>query len=183
MPTGYTYKVIEEGQSFEDFAKDCTRAFVSWDGVDFTKPNDYYSKALEEAMDERDEFLAKSPDELLKEYNSYKEDQEKENQDYINRYNVSLENYNRVLEQAQAWIPPTPEHEQFKKFMIDQLLISKPTNYYSETFDVRSYEDWYKDTYVSVIKNVTYYEGKVVEEANKAKGYKEWFDAVMKTLT
>jgi hypothetical protein len=132
MPTGYTASV-QDGTitEFKDFALQCARAFGALvtmrdDPADAEipeefKPNKFYQEHLDEARTALAEFEAL--DEI-----GVREAAATSNQRAVERYRNCLDEkaetrrrYVAMLEKVAAWIPPSPEHEEMKKFMRDQL--------------------------------------------------------------
>jgi len=142
MATGYTYYIGEEdNQPFDEFVWKCAKAFnrhVS-ESVEVTKPTEYFfyrdlvidqekelkllqSLSLDEAMIVRDQ-------EYYAEAQSLKQRQD----DKI----AKLRRYNEMLSKVNDWIPPSKDHENLKKFMVDQLTSSIS----QEDYDVGSLGD------------------------------------------
>lgn len=131
MPTGYTAGIIDgKIKTFEDFAKQCIRAFgaaVHMRDEDFDKefepatPSDYHINALQKVLKQKQELLTSSDEDLLK--------QEKDRlNELIEYHNASIKKdkenlllLNKFLREANEFQPPTEEHVEIKKFMIDQL--------------------------------------------------------------
>lgn len=130
MPTGYTAP-IKDGISFEQYALGCARAFGALITMrddpqdapipDSFEPDDYFSKRLAENKKKMEDLENATPYqiEIMAEadyrthYENWKkwEDQKTELRD----------KYNEMLAKCQKWEPPSPGHEEFKKFMISQI--------------------------------------------------------------
>lgn len=131
MPTGYTADIVEgKVKTFKDFAKRCIRAFGAtihmrdepiskkWEP---RKTDQYYIDRVEEREEELRKlknaddqfFIDKIRSELHSEY-AYYSNRIKEIQEVRARLDS-------ILEDAEKWIPPTEDHIEAKKFMINQL--------------------------------------------------------------
>jgi len=132
MPTGYTEDLyMGKEVTFEEFAMKCARNFCALvtmrhEPLDapiperFT-PSDYHL---------REEIKARQ---RLAEVESWDEEQaereaERAYQEAVRRRNEIIaknarirERYEKMLAQVRAWTPPTPDHKNLKKFMIEQL--------------------------------------------------------------
>ena len=133
MPSTQT-SGIAEGLSFEDFVKECALAAspfghvkkVSFDTDEPTfVPSDYHKRCLEEAEEELSEIsqltveealqvVGEESDRLYREAAQSYERRKEEIRDLKKKYEV-------MLRKAKAWVPPTPQHEGLKEFMIRQL--------------------------------------------------------------
>lgn len=130
MPTGYT-AAIEKGISFKEFALNCARAFGACIMMrdepsdapipEEFEPSDYNAKSMEGAHARiamlkamtREECALSSHEEFLKSQKYHLEGLEKDR--------ALEEKYNAMLTHAEAWNPPTPDHQGLKKFMIEQV--------------------------------------------------------------
>lgn len=133
MPTGYT-SGVQDGTvtEFADFAKRCARAFGAFyslrDEDDskelptrFDPDTRYHDQSLAQALAERARLDAMAPHlaeaEARLEYDqqmqSYRERRE--------AASLVRSRYDAMLAKVQAWTPPTPEHDDLKAFMIQQL--------------------------------------------------------------
>jgi len=99
MPTGYTTDIYNgKDVSFRDFALNCARAFGA-------------------CIMQRDD----PADETKAEFDSYVIERIADCKETIDKMKKLQTAYNKKIEEAQNWNPPTPEHEGLKKFMIQQL--------------------------------------------------------------
>ena len=134
MPTGYTAKLMGEGQSFKEFAMLCARAMgacisMKDDPFDKTIPekfssSDYYTENLQRAKNQLKKFKKTSSSEIQLWGSSQIE---KMLESTTKAYNVSKEEDQRLSDMKKHvlnWNPPTPEHENFKKFMLEQIDVS-----------------------------------------------------------
>ncbi len=132
--TGYTQMIAEnDNVSFKDFALRCARYFGAL--IDMRdKPLDapiperfevdeHYRKNYEWAKDNYEKFIANPPtyEQMEKRYNEYvAEETEKAKQENEKR-RILRAKYEVMLIKVRKWIPPTPEYDNLKSFMIQQL--------------------------------------------------------------
>lgn len=132
MPTGYTTDLPE---TFREYALRCARAFGAL--VDLREepldapipeafaPSDHHSKALAKARESLRVAQAWTPAEAeaaaQRAYQGERRRHEKERQ----RCEALAARYAEMLAQVKAWKPPTPDHQELKTFMREQLEISK----------------------------------------------------------
>ncbi len=131
MPTGYTAGIISgETKTFQDFAKQCMRAFgatIHMRDESMDKkyeprtPSDYHTKEIEK-LKKRLEIANTYSDENL--IDLKKTELEKELEYHNNRITEIKESKLKLetfLESSVEYNAPTPEHEGIKIFMIDQI--------------------------------------------------------------
>jgi len=141
MPTGYTAKLMDEGQPFRDFVMGCARAMGALvtmrdDPSDAEIPerfecSKYYPKAEQEARarvallegmsdTERVAFGEQQRDAELARHREVVAEAEKAN--------ARLE---AMADEVRTWVPPTTDHIGLRDFMIEQLYISAATDTYT----------------------------------------------------
>jgi len=129
MPSGYTY-LLQEGKDFKTFAKRCLRAFGAYIHMrdepsdkppEPRKPSSYHLDELNDEIKNLEKFK-KFPDSKIRTIIKNEWGNEvKRVLEYIEKDKNVRKNYEDALSEANAYIPPTSEHEDFKKFMIEQI--------------------------------------------------------------
>lgn len=197
MPTGYTAKLAEGEQTFQEFALTCARAFGAciemrdepFDAPipDSFEPSDYALKSLQEANtklqrlydmnpQERELYGAKKKAETLQDY-----------QDSLTESQARDARYSAMQEQVNNWTPPTPEHENMKKFMLEQLETSKDDMeiYYTKAIalaESKAPMEFFDDAYASAMRSVKWRGEEVGKEEERARSRTEWVRALRKSL-
>lgn len=150
MPTGYT-AAVQDGTitEFSDFAMQCARAFGALvtmrdDAPDAAipeefKPAEYYAKSVAEcrARLAAIESMTLAEAELLLEEHNRKQGEERRR--LLAESQTTQERYAVMLEKAERWQPPTPEHSNLKAFMVEQLRESIKFDCRDEGFAERCY--------------------------------------------
>lgn len=199
MPTGFT-AAIENDISFEDYALGCARAF----GAGMHQHNDPANKKLKLHTIEnnyRIDSLSKAREEVAKleamrgvnDRTAYGkgviEEESAANQKSFNQKVFLRNKYEAMLSKVYDWRPPTAEHENLKKFMIDQ--INQSINFDCDTkYDMERLTqlsranplDAYKKSLDRAYENVAYYEIAVVEEREKVESANRWISALYDSL-
>ncbi|MFA5377831.1 MAG: hypothetical protein WC455_18920 [Dehalococcoidia bacterium] len=131
MPTGYTAVIGEKDITFKEFALLCARAFGACvmqrdDPMDqspkLQQPSDFYAKEIEKVKRElgalEDMTIAQAEVRAAQEC-----------AETIDRAQTGIakdaalwDKYEAMLVQVKAWKPPTPDHEELKKFMAEQIV-------------------------------------------------------------
>ena len=132
MPTGYT-AYIKDGKitSGKEFLKLCTRAFgiavdLKDESLDVPTPNHfephpYYEKAYKDSLVSREKAYSKTLEEVKEDIISKYDDNKIRAEKILKDYKDEDEKYLKVREEVEKWIPPTPEHENIKKFCLEQI--------------------------------------------------------------
>lgn len=131
MPTGYTAKLMESGQTFPEFVLLCARAFGALitmrdDAMNAPipeefKPTDYYENSLRDNRAALKRLENMTNEERIRFGINEKEKAIASARSYLEK--VALEN-SRLLKMAwkvQAWTPPSPDHTGLKSFMLQQI--------------------------------------------------------------
>jgi len=130
MPTGYTAIFTEREVTFREYALRCARAFGACilqrdDDVDqppkHREEASYYQESVDRDMRELDRFLSLTREQQVEELEA-KAEESRQYRIKSQRERTMLEaRLREVLGQVSAWKAPTQEHENYKKFMIDQI--------------------------------------------------------------
>ena len=141
MPTGYT-SYIKDGKitSGKEFLKLCTRAFgiavdLKDESLDVPTPNhfephSYYEKAYKDSLVSREKAYSMTLEEAKEDMISKFKNNKASAKRCLKDYKDEDKKYLKVREEVEKWIPPTPEHENLKKFCLEQIDMSLNTALY-----------------------------------------------------
>jgi hypothetical protein len=198
MPSSYTAD-IENDISFEDYALMCARRFGACmhqrDNPIEEKPklrteSVYHTDALSKAKKIIVELEAmpgvnartKYGEKIIKEEEAF-------NQKSFNKKIILKNKYIDMLSKACKWDPPTPDHEQLKKFMIDQINESInfdcDTNYEMENLTALSKVnplDKYKEVLRRAYNDIEYHETELFKERERGADANKWIIALYDSL-
>lgn len=143
MPTGYT-AYVQDGATFEEFVWRCARNFgalvtmrhdPAGDPVpeSFT-PSTYHVDRIAEVERELAELEAMTSDGAKTRAAEDREAAKQRNAERMAKVAEIRRKYEAMLDQVRAWEPPSTDHENLKRFMIDQLRESID-------FDCREYRE------------------------------------------
>jgi hypothetical protein len=199
MPTAYTAD-IEKDMSFEDFVLRCSRNFGATmhqrDDDMKDKPklrgieSSYHVDALSNAKAEVAKLEAMRG---VNDRTAYGKkviaEQTAFNQESFNK-KISLKNkYDAMLEKAYNWFPPTPDHENLKKFMIEQIIESIrhdcDTKYYMDRLTELSKAnplDKYNEALKRAYDDVVRHETELLKERERNAGANKWIAALYDSL-
>ncbi len=168
MPTGYT-AYIKDGEitSGKEFLKLCTRAFgiavdLKEESLDVPtpshfEPHPYYEKAYKNALVSREKAYNMTFGEVKEDIISKYDDNKIRAERILKSYKDEDKKYLKVREEVEKWIPPTPEHENLKKFCLEQIDRSLNTALYEWCEeDINKELDTSDDTvmkYIDILKD------------------------------
>ena len=181
MPTGYT-AYIKDGKitSGKEFLKLCTRAFgiavdLKDESLDVPTPNHfephpYYEKAYKDSLASREKAYSITFEEVKEDIISKYHDNKGRAAKILEEYKDEDKKYLKIREEVEKWIPPTPEHENLKKFCLEQIDMSLNTSLYEWCEeDINKELDTSDDTVRKYIDNLKDYADEKLKRA-----YKNW---------
>lgn len=195
MPTGYTARLCDGKQSFEDFVMSCARAFgalVTMRDDDANaaipqefKPSVYHRDAHEEAARKLAKFEAMTEaeaDQLAKEaYSQAIAEWQKSRDDRAKR----RDRLDSMRWDVKAWTPPTPEHQGLKSFMLEQLDTTIQFDCNGDGYPkprLLSGADFKLDGVEKAIADVAYHRAEYAKEVERCAGRTEWVRALRESL-
>jgi hypothetical protein len=196
MPTGYTAKLMEKGESFEEFIMSCARAFGACITLrdeshdvpipDEFKPSDYYKTHMAERATTLAQLEAMTNEERIRFGVSTRDSQINNYREYLQRHrdeNVRLlEMRSKVL----AWNPPSSDHVELKNFMLQQIEVSTDTGDYWEKAlaDVERAEpyEFYAKAVEEARHGVEYAKEEYAKELERVAGRNKWIRQLRESL-
>lgn len=195
MPSGYTSDIYDgKDTSFVNFAKRCSRAF----GARVTERenslyaeyeprliDDYKLKYLSESIKDYNESLTRTPEQWQKLYDEAMAHMDEMDAEIASRGEELAGRYLPVLEKAKAWEPPTEDHVEFKKFMIDQLEDSirfDGAGVKREPMERPSFDDWVRDSKKSSERMVSIYAKYMFDAVENAIKSNAWVEVLFDSL-
>jgi hypothetical protein len=192
MPTGYTDKVAEgKIDSFEDFAKECARAFLyqarDSDEKNLRKlvSNDsvYYQNRLDEAKEHLNKLIGMTEAEWRAYYEKTMDDDEKQREEWNDEKRLKRKRYELMMEKVYAWTPPSSKHEEMKKFMLDQLCISIDCDCKIYEPEARpDYDVWCERHMGYALDEVKHCIERIREEKNRIDRNTEWVEQLLVSI-
>lgn len=194
MPTGYTHK-IKDGQSFEDYAMGCARAFGALitmrdeptdAEIPTFKSSSYHKSTLDKCIAELKMYsgmsISDAEGKALEEYTKAVEAYEKTLEE---RAGLSVM-YADMLKKVEKWEPPTSAHSELKEFMADQIKKSRDSDCsvsYLRAPKLLSGEEWLTSNIEMSQKSLEYHKKGLKEEESRVDGRNEWVTDLRKSLT
>lgn len=193
MPTGHTADMYDgKPVTFREFALSCARSFgalVHMRDDDMKakikkrEPSDYYKTSIEDAIKRLDHVARMSNDDAS--YAAYAEYQQA-----MARYEESVktsekrrETYSKMLDKIEAWNPPTPEHDNLKAFMREQIEDSIKFDCHIPVRPKRqSAVEWRKSEIECAAPDIAYSRKSLAEEEQRCDDANAWVDALIDSL-
>lgn len=198
MPTGLTARIYEGKEtSFKDFALLCARQFgalVHMRDEDLNapitkrNPTSYYLEELEDAKKALEDFKANPParESLAKEWEEKLEKIKREDAESNKEASELRLRYLDMLRQVQAWVPPTDEHTNLKKFMVEQLerSIQFDCMIHNNADKFPTMEQYIEDGLSPrhLEKEVEYYQRRWDSEVKHCEDVNKWVEDLIKSL-
>ena len=200
MSSGFTAEFEKREPSFEEFLWKCARgmgAFIHMreDSMDaplrLPQENDfgtYHEDALNKAVRALQDYSTMSTEKakmlLEKEY----ETTHKHAKEMINERNTLRKRYESMLAKVKAWQPPTKDHDNFKKFMVEQLEKSIEwdcdVKYYKEQLEAprQSPKEWLADMVSQAKRDIEYHTKHLSTDKIRSQERADWIQALMKSV-
>lgn len=141
MPTGYTAKLMDEGQDFRAFVLTCARAMGACimqrddpmsDPPKKETASDYHTKRLAEAKATLATLKAMTSEQRAAHGAGLRDAATKSAREYLATAVAQNERLDAMAAQVSAWTPPTDEHKGLRDFMLEQIKISRNDTSWSE---------------------------------------------------
>jgi len=193
MPTGYTAD-ISKGISFKEYALNCAKAFGAnilmrdeplETPIKKYEPDDYYIKSLTQEIAEKSRFLNLTREEMMKLWNEEFKNEFKSYTERLLEKRLLKSKYETILEDAKKFIPPTEDHINFKKFMIEQLESSIDfdcSEKYMAVPKKESFLIWRTRKIKNLNENINYYMKKYGEEVVRTDSRNDWNEKLFESL-
>jgi hypothetical protein len=194
MATGYTYPVANgEITEFKDFAMSCARAFGALITMrdepqdapipEEFKPGDFHEKRLADAKDRLARLNVMTIDEAEASATGAFNEAMKSHQEYEAKEAEAERRLNSMIKKVEAWTPPTANHTEMKKFMIDQLVMSRRGSYRSPEPVRLSGKDWLSTELEKAQHNVGYHAAEHAKEVERTASRAEWVKQLRRSLS
>jgi hypothetical protein len=186
MPTGYTAKLEEKGQTFAEFVWTCARAFgalitMREDSLDAPipeafQPEPYAERSLREAKAELERVRKMTLKEAEKEAAASFVERKAEVEKHNVKVRAILARYKAMEAEVRAWVPPTPDHDGLRNFMLQQIKESTQYTHESKVPARLSAAEWREQRLASAARDVAYYEKSWAEEQERTRSRNKWLN-------
>ena len=188
MPTGYT-AAIADGITFERFAMDCARAFgacvmlrdESGGGEiipERFEPSDYHLKQLGNARARLAELETISLVEAEKRSEGDYRQAEASRLEHLQKNKDQLAAYSAMLDQVNAWEPPSDEHNGLRDFMQSQIEQSikfdDMVDYYEKPTVRQTGAEWLEAQKYTALRDIDRHRAEHTKEVERTEQRNEW---------
>ena len=194
MPTGYTLDLYDgKDITFEEFVLKCARAFGAL--IDMRdepmdapiperfEPSDYHLTELIKAKKRLEEV--KKWNEKIAEQEAERAYHEalKKREEFVKKNNLIRKRYEDMLSKVREWKPPTPDHVDLKKFMIQQLEDSIEFDCFIPEMPRRLSGEEYKEQQIKkALDDIDYHEKEYAKEVNRVRERNKWLLLLRESL-
>lgn len=193
MATGYTYPVAEgKVTKFKDFALMCARAFGALiemrdEAMEAPlpkeiKPSDYHLKKGKEAkaaLAKVANMTVAQTERAAASYIAKRLQSEAEADKERETENARLE---KMLAQVNDWTPPSADHKEMKRFMIDQLKTSIREKYQLSIPKDMTGAEWQSQELACLTRDLQYHNESYAAECRRAADRNEWLQKLRESL-
>lgn len=188
MPTGYTSKLMESGQSFQEFVFGCARAMGALvmmrdDPMDAPipeefKPSPYYLERINQAKTRLGTLRMMNDKEKFEEGQRLRNKKLESVNEWAKKESAENERIDRMEQEVLRWSPPSQDHVEFKNFMLDQLRISRNNTEYIQRriaeVESKSPLVFFADAISEALRSIEYGEKELEKELERTNGRNEW---------
>jgi D-mannonate dehydratase len=187
MATGYTSKLVEDGQDFKDFVLQCARAFGACieqrddpieDKPKLRKSSNYTSKAKKKVEKELKELQSMTKKQKLEYGKKLKDEDIKSYTKTIQKMEKQNIRVKNMIAMVTGWAPPTDDHIELKTFMLNQLTISiSDLNYYYSELNIaknKTPEKYYAENKEGLMSTIKYYNEQCKKENQSVSKSNDW---------
>jgi len=194
MPTGYTADVGSgKVTDFRTFALRCARNFGACimqrddpasDAPKLTDPSDHCARARATAAAELERFQGMSIEQAGREADAEWAAHIQREMECRQQKRETEDRYRAMLRRVEAWTPPTPEHDEMKRFMVSQLKSS--IGFDCATYPDRekhlSGEEWLNARREKAAHDIGYYTAEDARERKLTAERNAWITALYRSL-
>jgi len=194
MPSGYTAALYDgKDQSFSEFVLTCARAFAiglrdtdmsvvptEENAVDST---DYNEQSLNRSQERLSDLLAMSGVQI--EAEARRDWQRAVNSNARTREEALVRKgrYEAMLDDVNAWVPPTPDHQGLKDFMVEQLTSSiKFDCHFPADPPLILPTEWHAREVAQAERSVAYDRERIAAKAERNQHNRQWVRALRSSL-
>lgn len=195
MPTGYT-ALVEDGTVTElrDYMLICARAFGALimmrdDPMDAPIPEKleadtrYYDEQIATLTAEIGRLTAMSADHALTESLAANDEARRRHREYEAADQLRLDRHLAMAEKVKAWEPPSPDHVEYKAFMLQQLEVSSRwLGSKRELPDMPIGEAWRRERLADLSDSLSRAIKSRAEEIERTAGRQKWLDDLRGSL-
>ncbi len=187
MPTGYTAKLADGEQSFEEFVWGCARAFGALilmrdDPSDTPVPEklagtDFYARELEKTRAALAEWDSSGEIQRRALYEAQALANEKVAEREREKARATTERYDAMVARVRAWEPPSPEHAGLRSFMLEQLATSRDYDCRPYTPEpLPAFGEWVERHRRELVERIARYAGEAEKERDRNESRQRWVD-------
>ena len=204
MPTGYTAGILDgKVNTFEEFATVCTRAFGATihmrdnpmdSPYEPRTPSDYHTNSIQSKRERLEEIESMSDEKIVEDFNTQLGEDLKYHQTKMEEDKRNLEKLNSMLESAKSWIPPTEDHQPFRRFMIEQIettikVDGDPSYHVNKMVEIKKQmeeginpKEYREETIQEIKSQISYHETEHQKELVRCKDSNEWMEKFFESI-
>lgn len=193
MPTAFNRATLEgEPQTFREFALHTATWMAMFHGLDgdplpeeFTA-RPFYQETVDKAEAALDAALSMTDEEWQQATTEHYDRVERQREEELQRTQVERGRIEARMAEVNAWQPPTPDHEPFKRVMLEQLQMALDidcnTSYCEQPVVRLNWEEFKVQRLQQLDRDVDYWRQQLDEATENARLKTEWVRALRDSL-
>ena len=185
MSTNFTSK-IADGITFNEFILSCSR--YEKGTVEEEVASDYHLKEVKKAKAKLKKILAMDAVECARAATKKHIKEVKHNKKMIQGMIDLKQKCEKMLKEVEAWVPPSIDHSELKRYMIDQILDSIECDcdiyyYQKQKISLLSGSEWKTEMIVHLNEDIRYHSDKYAKEVDVVYKRNLWIRQLKNSLT
>ncbi len=187
MPTGYT-ACVGEGATFEEFVWGCARNFGALimmrddahdaEVPDEFQPSDYHSTNIERLNRELADIQGLTTEQCLERCKALRDEAVLHNEKHASDHHELRAKYDAMIVKVLAWTPPSEDHVDMKRFMLQQLRESIKFDCsgdpYQEPLPPLDGEEWRTQKLAYIQKTIAYQSDALAKDTARTNERNRW---------
>ena len=198
MPTGYTEMIADNDATWEKYLLRCALGFgycidyrdnrpeITNELPEIKPDNKWIIETIATREKQREILISMTESEIEKAADDEYTKKVKDNIADIKKQNELKVKYLTYIQQINNWQAPTSEHEELRKFAINQITKSMEwdcgTTYFEMIMPRARHMEWYINQLNKINDDITYYENMITKEKERIDKANEWIRALNNSL-
>ena len=135
-----------------------------------------------------------SDEKIVEDFNTQLGEDLKYHQTKMEEDKRNLEKLNSMLESAKSWIPPTEDHQPFRRFMIEQIettikVDGDPSYHVNKMVEIKKQmeeginpKEYREETIQEIKSQISYHETEYQKELVRCKDSNDWMDKFFESI-
>lgn len=144
----------------------------------------YHAKELEKAHETLKQITSRTEEDWYQAWHNYIKVVQAKQLQFKERNESTAHKYNAILKQVQDWLPPTPDHQGLKEFMVEQIQSSLEFDCISDKYAPKAlgFDEWKEMERSSALRDVDYHTREWEAEKRRVAGRNKWLEQLRESV-